>query len=102
MYGGLCYAYGENENCIDSDLRKLVLAYIILVSIGLGFLGLICCCSLCGMVALGAGALAMKAEEASASNPGINANLAPSQPQNQHSDNAEIKTEEVAPEVKHD
>ena len=33
-FGGLCYSYGEDEGC--GQLNDLVLAYIIIVSIGLG------------------------------------------------------------------
>lgn len=47
-FSGLCYSYGEEENCFDSDLRKLTLAYIILCSIGLGMAGLVLCCLIFG------------------------------------------------------
>ena len=52
-FAGLCYSYGEEENCFGSDLRKLTLAYIILCSIGLGMAGLILCCLICGGACLG-------------------------------------------------
>jgi hypothetical protein len=47
-FAGICYSYGEKENCFDSDLRKLALAYIIICSVGLMFVGIIVCCSICG------------------------------------------------------
>lgn len=56
-FAGLCYSYGEKENCIDSDLGKLTLAYIILCSIGLGMAGLVLCCLICGGACLGLAAL---------------------------------------------
>ena len=48
-FGGLCHAYGENENC--GKLHDLILAYIIIVSIGLG-MGCVagCCMACCGAV----------------------------------------------------
>lgn len=46
-FSGLCYSYGENENC--GNLNQLVLAYIILVSIGLGCIALNCCIAICCM-----------------------------------------------------
>jgi hypothetical protein len=57
-YGGICYAYGEHEDCYDSDLGRLNLAYIILNSIGLG-LGLlvVCCGIICGGALLGLASL---------------------------------------------
>ena len=57
-YGGLCYAYGENENC--GDLNSLILAYIILVSIGLGSGAVGCCIGVCVMCCMGGAALLSK------------------------------------------
>lgn len=55
-FGGLCHSYGEEENC--GQLNDLILAYIIIGSIGLGF----ACCgiaiALCCGAALGGAALA--------------------------------------------
>lgn len=48
-FGGLCHAYGQNENC--GKLNNLILAYIIIVSIGLGVGCIAACCMLaCGAV----------------------------------------------------
>ena len=46
-YGGLVYAY-QNEEC--GSLTTLVEVFVILVSIGLGFLCLVLLCVCCGLV----------------------------------------------------
>lgn len=43
-YGGLCYAYGENEKC--GHLNNLIIGYIIVYSITLG-IAVICLCLAC-------------------------------------------------------
>ena len=44
-FGGLCHSYGEEEGC--GQLNDLVLAYIIIVSIGLGMGCFIGCIAIC-------------------------------------------------------
>lgn len=50
-FGGLCHAYGENEEC--GQLNDLILAYIIIVSIGLGMGFCVCCILGCCTVCFG-------------------------------------------------
>ena len=62
-FAGICYSYGEKENCFDSDLRKLALAYIIICSVGLTFVCIIICCSICGGIYLCIAALISKGKQ---------------------------------------
>lgn len=80
-FSGLCYAFGEKENCEFSDLNKLTLAYIILVAIGLGMALLVFLCFLCcgmgikfALTGLKIKAEAIKSEESGRINPENNQN----------------------------
>lgn len=59
-FGGLCYSYGQEIPCWDSDLRRLTLAYIIIVSIGIGFAAIALSCLLCCGAAFGITMLSSK------------------------------------------
>ena len=54
-FGGLCHAYGQNENC--GSLNTLILAYIIVVAIGLGMGVLGCFIGICVVMCCFGGAL---------------------------------------------